>query len=310
MIALVTGGAGFIGSHIIEHLTRSGHRARAYDNFVAGKRENLAGVPPEQVEIIEADVRDPDRLEHAMRGCDVVFHQAAIVSVPYSVEHPQETHDVNLQGTMNVLFAAKKLGVKRIVFAGSAAVYGEEPELPKRESMRESPISPYGVEKLGSELYLRTYQKLHGIESVTLRYFNVFGPRQDPRSPYSGVISILVDRALRNETPHLYGDGNQSRDFVFVADVARANLLAATVPGVGGRVYNVGGGRKTTLNELLGMLGRVVGRTITPIHDPPRAGDIRDSLADISRARAELGYEPKVTVEEGLTELVKYVQSR
>ena len=245
-----------------------------------------------------------------MRGCDVVFHQAAIVSVPYSVEHPQETHDVNLQGTMNVLFAAKKLGVKRIVFAGSAAVYGEEPELPKRESMRESPISPYGVEKLGSELYLRTYQKLHGIESVTLRYFNVFGPRQDPRSPYSGVISILVDRALRNETPHLYGDGNQSRDFVFVADVARANLLAATVPGVGGRVYNVGGGRKTTLNELLGMLGRVVGRTITPIHDPPRAGDIRDSLADISRARAELGYEPKVTVEEGLTELVKYVQSR
>ncbi|HWL88534.1 MAG TPA: SDR family NAD(P)-dependent oxidoreductase, partial [Polyangiaceae bacterium] len=201
MIALITGGAGFIGSHIAEHLARSGHRVRVFDNFSAGKRENLAGLPQGQLEVIEADVRDAGRLEHAMAGCDVVFHQAAIVSVPYSVDHPQETHDVNLQGTLNVLFAAKRQGTKRVVFAGSAAVYGEDPELPKRESMRESPISPYGVEKLASELYLRTYQKLHGVESVTLRYFNVFGPRQDPRSPYSGVISILVDRALRGEAP-------------------------------------------------------------------------------------------------------------
>ncbi|WP_394823628.1 SDR family oxidoreductase [Pendulispora albinea] len=309
MIALVTGGAGFIGSHIAEHLVAAGHRVRVFDNFSAGKRANLSGIAGGQLEVIEADVRDAPRLEYHMAGCDVVFHQAAVVSVPYSVEHPQETHDVNLQGTMNVLFAAKRQGVKRIVFAGSAAVYGEDPELPKRETMRESPISPYGVEKLASELYLRTYEKLHGVESVTLRYFNVFGPRQDPRSPYSGVISILVDRALRNEAPTLFGDGNQSRDFVFVRDVVQANLLAATVPGVSGRVYNVGGGRRTTLNELVAMLGRVVGRTITPHHGPPRAGDIRDSLADIGRARTELGYEPRVTVEEGLAELVAHVQS-
>ncbi|WP_394833492.1 SDR family oxidoreductase [Pendulispora rubella] len=308
MIALVTGGAGFIGSHIVEHLVRSGHRARVYDNFSAGKRENLRHIPEDKLEIIEADVRDSPRLEYTMAGCDVVFHQAAIVSVPYSVDHPQETHDVNLQGTMNVLFAAKRQGVKRIVFAGSAAVYGEDPELPKRESMREDPISPYGVEKLASELYLRTYARLHGVESVTLRYFNVFGPRQDPKSPYSGVISVLVDRALRGETPTLFGDGNQSRDFVFVRDVAQANLLAATVPGVGGRVYNVGRGQRTTLLELVAMLGRTVGRGITPEHQPPRAGDIRDSLADISRARTELGFDPKVSVEEGLRELVAYTR--
>jgi len=308
MIALVTGGAGFIGSHIAQHLAAAGHHVRVFDNFSAGKRENLRDVPEAQLEILEADVRDAARLEHAISGCDVAFHQAAIVSVPYSVEHPQETHDVNLQGTLNVLFAAKRQRTKRVVFAGSAAVYGEDPELPKRESMRESPISPYGVEKLASELYLRTYAKLHGVESVTLRYFNVFGPRQDPRSPYSGVISVLVDRALRGEAPRLFGDGNQSRDFVFVRDVVQANILAATVPGAGGGVYNVGGGRRTTLNELVRMLGRLVGRTITPIHEPPRAGDIRDSLADITRARAELGYEPRVSVEEGLAELVSHVR--
>ena len=310
MRAMVTGGAGFIGSHITERLVREGHDVRVVDSFRTGKRTNLdVASSLGNVEIVEADVRDAPQLDSLMDGVDVVFHQAAVVSVPYSVEHPQETHDVNLQGTLNVLFAARRRGVKRIVFAGSAAAYGDDPELPKRESMFPAPSSPYGVEKLASERYLAACAPLYGVETVTLRYFNVFGPRQDPSSPYSGVISIFVERALRGDRVTVYGDGTQSRDFVFVEDVVEANLRAATTPGVSGRVYNVATGNETTVNELAAMLGRVVGRELAVAYEPRRPGDILKSLADIGRARADLGYAPRIGIEAGLERLVAHVRA-
>ena len=308
MRALVTGGAGFIGSHLVERLVREGHEARAFDNLTTGKRENLAHVAG--AELMVGDIRDTEALARAMSGCDLVFHQAAIVSVPYSIEHPQESLDVNLRGTLNVLEAARGAKVKRVVMASSAAVYGEDPELPKRESMTPSPISPYGLEKLASEHYLSIWSKLFGLETVALRYFNVFGPRQDPSSAYSGVISVFVDRILRGAPLTIFGDGEQFRDFVYVANVVDANMLAGTRPNVSGRVYNVGCGARTTLNELAQMLGRIAGVAVAPRHDAPRAGDIRESIADIARARAELTYAPKVGVEEGLRKLVESVKHR
>jgi UDP-glucose 4-epimerase len=309
MKALVIGGAGFIGSHLAERLTREGHHVRVFDNLSTGKRDNLAAIG-DDVELVVADVRHTERLRQEMRGCEVVFHQAAIVSVPYSIEHPDETLDVNLRGTLNVLEAAKSAGVRRVVMASSAAVYGEDPELPKRETMLPSPISPYGLEKLASEHYLAIWAKLFGVETVALRYFNVFGPRQDPSSAYSGVISIFVDRILRGDGVTIFGDGEQFRDFVYVANVVEANVLAATsARGAGaGRVYNVGCGERTSLNELAAMLGRICGRDVRPRHAEPRAGDIRESLADISLARRELGYEPRIGVEEGLRALVASVK--
>lgn len=308
MKAMVTGGAGFIGSHIAERLVADGHAVRIYDNFTSGKRENLAHLEG-RVEVVEADVRDAPQLDYCCRDCDVVFHEAAIVSVPYSVEHPQETHDVNIQGTFNVLEAAKRRGVKRVVFACSAAVYGDDPEMPKRESMRPAPMSPYGIEKLTGEHYLAVWSRLFGLETVSLRYFNVFGERQDPSSAYSGVISIFVDRALRGAPVTIFGDGGQYRDFVYVGNVVDANIRAATTPGIAGRTYNVGCGVKTTLLELLDTIERIVGSKVERKLADPRAGDIRESLADIARIRAELGYEPTVGVEEGLRRLVRHVQA-
>jgi UDP-glucose 4-epimerase len=232
------------------------------------------------------------------------------VSVPYSVEHPQESHDVNIQGTLNVLQAARKARVKRVVFASSAAIYGDEPTLPKVETMRPLPISPYGVEKITGEHYLAAWSQLFQVETVALRYFNVFGPRQDPRSPYSGVISIFVDRILGGLPITFFGDGAQSRDFVYVDNVVDANLLAATGAGLSGRVFNVACGKSTTLQELASLVERASERKVERRFAPAREGDIKDSLADISRARAELGYTPKVEVEEGLKRLVDYVSSR
>jgi UDP-glucose 4-epimerase len=305
--ALVTGGAGFIGSHIVERLAADGHAVRAFDNLTTGKRDNLAHIPG--AELVVGDVRDGEALERAMREHDVVFHQAAIVSVPYSIEHPFESLDVNLRGTLNVLEAARRAKVRRVVMASSAAIYGEDPALPKRETMLPEPISPYGLEKLGSEHYLSIWAKLFGLETVALRYFNVFGPRQDPSSPYSGVISIFVDRILRDQPLTIFGDGEQFRDFVYVANVVDANLLAATKPGVSGRAFNVGCGVKTSLNELARVLARIAGRETKPKHAEPRAGDIRESLADISAAREALGYAPKIGVEEGLRRLVESVRT-
>jgi UDP-glucose 4-epimerase len=307
MKALITGGAGFIGSHIAQRLLEAGCEVVAYDNLSSGKRDNLKGL---DVELVEADIRDRSRLDVAMAGVDMVFHEAAIVSVPYSVEHPEQTHDVNIAGTLHVLQAARKAGVRRVVFACSAAVYGEEPSLPKREVMAPEPVSPYGIEKITGEYYMQVFSKLYGIEAVSLRYFNVFGPRQDPRSPYSGVISIFVERALRGERATVFGDGLQSRDFVYVGNVAEANWLAATKAGISGRVYNIGCGVRTTLNDLLAMLGRVLGHPVDATYAATRTGDIRDSVADIGRAREELGYEPRVDVEEGLARLLEFVRGR
>jgi UDP-glucose 4-epimerase len=302
MRVLVTGGAGFIGSHIVDALVLRGDSVRVYDNFTSGRRANLAGVES-KIEIVEADIRDAPQLDYYAAGCDVIFHEAANVSVPYSVEHPQETHDVNIQGTLNVLSAAKRQGVKRVVFASSAAVYGQEPTLPKRESMRLEPVSPYGVEKATSELYLHTWARTFGVETVALRYFNVFGPRQDPSSAYSGVISIFATRALAGQSATIYGDGEQSRDFVYVSNVVDANLRAAEAKGVSGNAYNVGAGKRTSLNELAAMVGAVTKTDFSPKHEPARSGDIVHSLADISRTTKDLEWAPKVDVATGLTKL-------
>jgi UDP-glucose 4-epimerase len=303
MRALVTGGAGFIGSHIGQRLLSLGHKVVVLDNLFTGSIENVEAVGP-GVHFVQGDVRDLAVVEEHARGCDVVFHQAAIVSVPLSVERPQESHDVNIQGTLNVLQAARAAKVRRVVFASSAAIYGQEPTLPKREDMLPAPISPYGVEKMTGEHYLATWSKLFGVETVALRYFNVFGPRQDPKSPYSGVISIFVDRILAGKPITFFGDGSQTRDFVYIANVVDANLLAATTPGVSGRVFNVACGRSITLLELGSLIERAAARNVERVFAEPRAGDIEHSLADITRARNELGYEPKVDVETGLRDLI------
>jgi UDP-glucose 4-epimerase len=304
MKALVTGGAGFIGSHIAQRLVDGGHEVVVLDNLSTGKRENLSAIA-RAIRFVEGDVRDRAVLDAEAVGCDVVFHEAAIVSVPYSVEHPEESHDVNIVGTLNVLQAARKANVRRVVFASSAAVYGEEPTLPKTEAMLPQPISPYGIEKLASEHYLATWARLFGVETVALRYFNVFGPRQDPSSPYSGVISIFADRIRTGRAITFFGDGSQSRDFVYVGNVVDANLLAATRDGVSGRVFNVGCGQRTTLLQLADLIGEAAGRPVERAFAAPRAGDIKDSLADIARARAELAYEPRVGVAEGLALLLR-----
>jgi UDP-glucose 4-epimerase len=302
---LITGGAGFIGSHIAARLIDEGHTVRIVDNLSSGRRENLAGFA-DHVELVCGDIRDAALLERLCEDCEIVYHEAAVVSVPYSVEHPQETHDVNIQGTLNVLQAARQRRVRRVIFACSAAVYGEDPALPKRETMAPAPISPYGVEKITGEHYLGVFNKLYGVETVSLRYFNVFGPRQDPRSPYSGVISLFVDRTLGRQTPSVYGDGEQCRDFVYVSNVVDANLLAARVPAAAGRCYNIGCGVRTSLNELLRILGRLTSQELRPQYLPARAGDIRESVADIARARDEIGYAPTVGVEEGLARLLDH----
>ena len=304
MKALVTGGAGFIGSHLVERLLTDGHQVRVVDNFSTGKRENLEPLVCKALEVVVADVRHGWELRDVAAGCEVIFHEAAIVSVPYSVDHPQETHDVNLQGTLNVLEAARQAKSRRVVFASSAAVYGDAPGLPKHEGMLPTPISPYGLEKLTSEHYLSIFTRLYGVETVSLRYFNVFGPRQDPSSAYSGVISIFVDRARRRAPVTIFGDGSAYRDFVYVTDVVAANMLAATKPGVSGRTYNVARGEKTTLKDLVRIVGDRVGQPLEVLHAAPRAGDITESLADITRARSELGFTPAVPVNEGLARIL------
>jgi len=304
MKSLVTGGAGFIGSHLVERLLGLGQEVRVVDDFSTGKRANLEPFASDRLEVVEADIRNGWQLRDLAAGCEVIFHEAAIVSVPYSVDHPQETHDVNLQGTLNVLEAARHAKTRRLVFASSAAIYGDGPGLPKHEGMLPTPVAPYGLEKLTSEHYLSIFARLYGVETVSLRYFNVFGPRQDPTSAYSGVISIFADRAGRGDPLTVFGDGLAYRDFVYVDDVIEANLLASAAPGVSGRAFNVGRGEKTTLLDLAGMIGRIVGRELVVNHEAARAGDIAESLADIARARQELGYAPKVGVEEGLKRLL------
>ena len=296
---LVTGGAGFIGSHLCQRLCAAGNAVRVLDNLSTGRRENLAEIRDE-IEFIEGDICDAALLAEAVQQVDCVLHQAAIGSVPASVEQPLVDQEVNAVGTLRLLEAARQAGVRRVVFASSAAVYGNNSQMPKREDMPLEPAAPYAVSKAMGEHYARVYSQTYGLEVVGLRYFNVFGPRQVPSSPYSGVISIFVARMRAGEAPTIFGDGHQSRDYVYVGDVVEANMRASTTPGVAGRIYNIGCGRSASLLELIAALNQILGTELTPMFAAPRAGDIRFSSADISRARAELGYEPRVGFAEGL----------
>lgn len=299
---LVTGGAGFIGSHITDRLLADGHSVTILDNFSTGKRENIPDAP--SVSVIEGDVADTDTVGHAMAGVDRVFHEAAIASVPETVGDPPGSARVNYQGTLNVLEAARRAGAQRVVFACSAAVYGDLPELPKHEEMPVRPLSPYAVDKLASEHACKVYTQLYGLEAVALRYFNVFGPRQDPGSPYSGVISIFTDCIRSGRQPRIYGDGEQTRDFVYVADVVEANMRAMFSPRAPGRSYNIATGGTISINDLLRTLCRLQDRPFDPLWLPGREGDIRHSRADIRRASDELEWQPAVTFEEGLHRLL------
>ena len=296
---LVTGGAGFIGSHIAESLVKRGERVRVLDNLMTGKRENLDHLV-DKLEFIEADIRDANTTRQAMEGVSIVYHEAAIPSVPRSVADPQLSHDVNVNGTFNVLMAARDAGVKRVIFAASSSAYGDTEVLPKTETMLPNPLSPYAAAKLVGELYCQTFTRVYGVETVALRYFNVFGPRQDPTSPYSGVISKFVTALLNNEAPTIFGDGEQSRDFTYIANVVDANLRAAEAAEAVGQVMNLGIGQRITLNQLFEELQKIIGTNLKPNYSPTRAGDVRHSLADIARAENLLGYCPLVGLAEGL----------
>ena len=296
---LVTGGAGFIGSNTVDELVRRGHDVVVLDDLSTGKAENLVEVQ-EKVELRRHSVTDLDRLREACRGVDYVLHLGARTSVPRSVKDPLETNRVNVDGTLNVLVAARDAKVKRVVFAGSSSVYGETPTLPKREDMPAAPISPYGLSKLAGEIYGQVFQRCYGLEFVSLRYFNVFGPRQDPGSPYSGVLSLFNAALLNGTQPTVYGDGEQSRDFTYVGNAVEANLLACESKRAAGLAINIGTGSRYTLNQTLALLEKITGRPAKAKYGPPREGDIHDSQADISRAKDVLGYNPRFGFEEGL----------
>ena len=295
---LVTGGAGFIGSHLAEELTRRGQRVRVVDSLITGKRRNLDHLPG--VELLEGDLADPDVAVRAIDGVDYVLHQAAIPSVPRSVKDPVTSNRANIDASLNVLVAARDAGVKRLVYAGSSSAYGNTPTLPKHEEMPTNPLSPYALQKLVAEQYCQLFTRLYGLETVTIRYFNVFGPRQDPGSPYSGVISLFSTALLEGRQPVIYGDGEQTRDFTYVANVVDGVLRACTAPEASGEVINVATGGRISLNELLTTMNRIVGTNIEAVYKPSREGDVRDSQADISKAKRLLGFAPSVGLEEGL----------
>jgi UDP-glucose 4-epimerase len=300
---LVTGGGGFIGSHLVERLVRDGHRVRVIDNFTTGHRRNLSGVI-DDVELVEGDLQSYERAHAAVRGCEIVFHEAAMPSVPRSVQDPLTSNAANVIGTLNVLLAARDSDVRRVVFASSSSVYGSVPDLPKREDLPTLPISPYAVAKLAGEGYCRSFTEVYGLETVALRYFNVFGARQDPASQYAAVIPNFITGALRGEAPTIFGDGEQSRDFTYVDNVVDATLRAAEVAEANGRMFNVSAGRPATVNELADTIARIMERDVERRFAPERPGDIRHSWADISAARDVLGYEPRVELEEGLRRTV------
>ncbi len=301
MLYLVTGGAGFIGSHITDRLLADGHRVRILDNFSTGKRENIPD--SDAVEVITGDVGDYETVRTAMAQVDMVFHEAAIASVPETVGNPLASERVNYRGTVNILEAARQADVKRVMFACSAAVYGDLPELPKLESMHTKPLSPYAVDKLASEHAGQMYYCLYGLETVSLRYFNVFGPRQDLASPYSGVISIFSDALKHGKQPAIYGDGEQTRDFVYVADVVEANIRATSSKTAPGKVINVATGGTLSVNDLLKTICDIKGKPFEPAYKPGRGGDIKHSRADISAARKYLDWQPVVGFEAGLRRL-------
>jgi nucleoside-diphosphate-sugar epimerase len=302
---LVTGGGGFIGCHIVERLVRDGHDVRVIDNFTTGQRRNLTPFLGD-IDLVEGDLQSYERAHAAVRDCEIVLHQAAMPSVPRSVQDPLTSNASNVIGTLNVLLAARDAGVRRVVFASSSSVYGTTPALPKDESLPALPISPYAVAKLAGEGYCRSFTEVYGLETVALRYFNVFGPRQDPQSQYAAVIPNFIMAALRGQAPTIFGDGEQSRDFTYVENIVDANVLAMAAPDVAGRVYNIACGDRISLNQLVTTIGRVLGRTIEPRHEPPRPGDVRHSMADITRARTDLGYDVAVDLDDGLARTVEH----
>ena len=308
---LVTGGAGFIGSHLTKRLLAEGGCVRVLDNFSTGSPDNLprAGPPGADLEIIRGDVRDLEAVERAARGATAIFHQAAMLSVPHSVADPLGANEHNVTGTLQVLEAARRAGVRRVVYASSSSVYGDRPELPKQEDQPPLPISPYAVSKLVSEQYGRVWHRLYGVEAVGLRYFNVFGPRQDPASEYAAVIPKFILGALRGEPLEIHGDGRQSRDFAYIDNIVDANLLAVAAPNVGGEVFNVGCGERTSLLEIIARLEGILGRPLDRRHTPSRAGDVPHSLADVSKAKRLLAYTPVIGFDEGLARTIEYFRS-
>jgi nucleoside-diphosphate-sugar epimerase len=304
---LVTGGAGFIGSHLTEELVRRGHTVRVADSLVTGKRQNLDHIP--NVDFREGDLAELAFAQSVAQGCDYVLHQAAIPSVPRSVKDPITSNRANVDATLNVLVAARDAGVKRLVFAGSSSAYGDTPTLPKQEEMPDNPLSPYALQKVIGEQYLQMFTKLYGLETVSIRYFNVFGPRQDPTSPYSGVISVFATALLENRSPTIYGDGGQTRDFTYVANVVDGVLRACEAPGASGQIINVATSGRISLNDLFNEMKKIVGATVEPTYAPPRAGDVRDSQADIQKAKTLLGYEPIVSFEDGLARTIEWYRT-
>jgi len=307
--ALVTGGAGFIGSHLVDELLIAGCNVTVLDNLSTGHLSNLKHIE-NRITFYKGDIRNQEILNKAAKDCDIIFHQAAVVSVPSTVDDPVESAMVNEMGTLLVLEAARKNNIKKVVLASSCAVYGDDPDIPKHENMNPKPQSPYAVQKLSGEFYARLYFDLYGLETACLRYFNVYGPRQDPSSPYSGVISIFMTKASSKKTPVIYGDGNQYRDFIFVKDVVRFNLLAASEDEAIGKTFNVGTGTVTRINRLWEMIQRLEGFNIEPEYERARPGDIRESVASIDYAKKTLGFEPEYSFEDGLKETFDWYQDQ
>jgi nucleoside-diphosphate-sugar epimerase len=302
---LITGGAGFIGSALVRELLRRGAAVRIVDNFITGRRENLKEVQ-DRIEVLEGDIRDLQWLRGATQGVDYVLHQAALPSVPRSIEDPVLSNSINIDGTLNVLVAARDARVKRLVYAASSSAYGDTPTLPKHEAMPPQPLSPYAVTKLTGEYYGKIFTEVYGLQTVSLRYFNIFGPRQDPNSPYSGVLSRFITRLLEGKSPTIFGDGEQSRDFTYVDNAVHANLLACTAPQAPGRILNVGTGGRYTLNRVLELLQPITATHLKPVYEAARSGDILHSQADITESKRVLGYEPLVSFEEGLRRTVEW----
>jgi len=306
---LVTGGAGFIGSHLAEELVRRRFKVRVLDNFSTGKRENLASFRDE-IELVEGDIRDLKMCRTAVEGMDYVFHQAALASVPLSIEDPFLTNDINVGGTLNLLWTAKAAGAKKLVFASSTSVYGDNPDLPKKEEMSGVPLSPYALSKWIGEKYCQAFSLIYGISTICLRYFNVFGPRQDPQSPYAAAIPVFITKMLGGERPVIFGDGEQTRDFVFVLDVVEANILAAEAEGVSGEIFNVASAESLSVKALVRGINDVLGKTFEPVHEPPRPGDIRHSSADIQKAKDRLNYRPRSDFRAGLEKTIAWHQEK
>jgi UDP-glucose 4-epimerase len=307
-LCLVTGGAGFIGSHIVRRLLEQGRSVRVLDDFSTGKRQNLAEVAA-QIELVEGSICDPATVAQAMRGVEVVFHLAARASVPRSVAEPRPCNEINVTGTLNLLIAARDVGARRFVYSASSSAYGDTPVMPKKPDMRPQPLSPYAVSKLAAEHYCTCWSHVYGLQTACLRYFNVFGPRQDPHGAYAAVIPAFVSRMLKGQPPVVYGDGEQSRDFCFIENVVNANMLAAEAPELHGEVVNIACGERTTLNAIVKDINTLLGTNVQPKYEPARAGDVRHSLADLSDAKRVLGYEPKIMFSEGLRRSIDWYRA-